>query len=406
MRLLFSKLITVTVIFIGISFNSLLAQEKLEGYLTDVATNQPVSYAHLGIRGKSRTISNEEGYFRIDPTGILNSDTLVITHINYVSIDLSIKSFREQTNKKIKLKENIIQLKEIQVKVIEDFQAFEDIVKQTKKSLSFPITTTIYYRELVRENKSFNKFADGLLTVVYEKNEDQDNIEVKVDQCRVEKLPKDDDDQFEMISPVKIESVLGHTYVNFLNKFRNEKQINYHFYAFNDSSTLGGRIMIIEPKKEADRSDNQLLFRATIKADQNNIIKEALIEMDSLSHYEKSLLGLKMEFVKTQVLLSFKEERGINYLAFARINYILRMTTKKFAQLEDFVSEFVVLDLMPGAKDIERGDIYKRNSLYKKGNKYESPFWKGSNIPIFTAEEERLLGELENKRKTTEALAK
>ena len=70
MRLLFSKLITVTVIFIGISFNSLLAQEKLEGYLTDVATNQPVSYAHLGIRGKSRTISNEEGYFRIDPTAL------------------------------------------------------------------------------------------------------------------------------------------------------------------------------------------------------------------------------------------------------------------------------------------------------------------------------------------------
>ena len=209
-----------------------------------------------------------------------------------------------------------------------------------------------------------------------------------------------------MISPVKIESVLGHSYVNFLNKFRNEKQINYHFYAFNDSSTLGGRIVIIEPKKEADRSDNKLLFRATLKADQNNIIKEALIEMDSLSNYEKSLLGIKMEFVKTQALLSFKEERGINYLAFARINYILRMTTKKFVQLEDFVSEFVVIDLMPGAKDIGRGDIYKKNSLYKKGNKYESPFWKETNIPIFTAEEERLLGELENKRKTTEALSK
>lgn len=219
-------------------------------------------------------------------------------------------------------------------------------------------------------------------------------------------MPKDDDDQFEMMSPVKIESVLGNSFVNFLNKFRSEKQINYHFYAFNDSSSIGGRILIIEPKKEADRSDNRLLFRATIKADQNNIIKETLIEMDSLCHYEKSLLGLKVSFVKTQVLLSFKEEKGVYYLAFARINYILKMTTKKFVQLEDFVSEFVVLDVKPEAKDIERADIYKKNSLYKKGNKYEYPFWKRLNIPMFTAEEERLLEELENKRKTTEVSSK
>lgn len=69
-------------------------------------------------------------------------------------------------------------------------------------------------------------------------------------------------------------------------------------------------------------------------------------------------------------------------------------------------NRFVVIDLTPGAKDIERTDVYKKNSLYNKGNKYESPFWKGLNIPMFTAEEERLLGDLENKRKTTEILPK
>ncbi len=82
---------------------------------------------------------------------------------------------------------------------------------------------------------------------------------------------------------------------------------------------------------------------------------------------------------------------------------ILKMTTKKFVQTEDFVSEFVVIDLKPEAEDIERADVCKKNS-FKKGNKYDSPFWKGLNIPMFT-EEERLLGELENKRKTTEVFS-
>ena len=211
MKLLFNKLILISLLFNAIAFNILFAQEKLEGYLIDRVTNQPVSFAYLGLKGDTRirTISNEEGYFLIVSEAITDIDTLLISHISYLSQSVPIQTFRGQSSSKILLAESIIELKEIQINAIEDYQAFEDVVNQTKRSLQFPMTASLYYRELVKENKSFNKFADGLLTVVYEKIDDENKIKIRVDQCRTEKLPKDEDDQFEMVSPVKMEAVLA-----------------------------------------------------------------------------------------------------------------------------------------------------------------------------------------------------
>lgn len=401
MKLRFHKLIIITLLFNGITFNILLAQKKLEGFLVDKVTNQPVPFAHLEVKGEInlRTISNEEGFFKLESEAIADIDTLLITHINYVSQSLLIQTFREQSNSKILLSENIIELKEIQINASEDYQAFEDIVIQTKKNLHFPMSANLYYRELVKENKSFNKFADGLLTVVYEKIDDENKVKIRVDQCRTEKLPKDEEDQFELVSPVKIEAVLGHEFGNFLNRFRKENQINYHFYSLNENIKEGERLIIIEPKKEADRSDDKLLYRATLKVDKDNNIREAQIDMDSLCHFEKSILGLKYAIIRSKVLLTFKETNGIYHLAFARLNFVLKFTTKKFQQTEDFVSEFVTIDVTQEAKEIAKADVFKKSALYKHPNKYVSPFWKGLNLPIPTKEEERLILELENKEK-------
>ena len=401
MNLLFRILIPITLFFCGFNFNALSAQEKLEGYLIDKANGQPIPFANISIKAKATlgTVSNEDGFFRFDTDGIASYDTLLITHINYVSHSLPVQVFLRQGDSKILLTESITELNEIQVNASEDFQTFEDIVSQTKKSLRFPMTTNIYYRELVKENKSFNKFADGLLTVVYEKDGDENKIKMRVDQCRTAKLPKDEDDQFELVSPVKIDLVLGHEFGNFLNRFRKENQENYHFYSFPENSNRGERLIIIEPKKEADRSDDKLLYRAIIKADQNNIIKEVQMEMDSLCHFEKSLLGLKYAIKQTRTLLTFKEISGINYLAFARINIIITFTTKKFQQTENFVSEFITINVKPEAKEMIKADLYKKTSLYKHPNKYEFPFWKDLNLPVPTEEEERLILELEKKAK-------
>ena len=144
------NLVIIILIISGVTSNSLLAQKKLEGYLKDIATDEPVAFAHLEVKGKTKigTVSNEDGYFKLDAEGLTNSDTLLITHINYLPYILPLMTFQEQVILKISLIENIIQLNEIQVLPTEDYQTFEKIVSETKKNLHFPMTANIYYREL------------------------------------------------------------------------------------------------------------------------------------------------------------------------------------------------------------------------------------------------------------------
>jgi len=391
----------IALVFIGFNINTLSAQQILEGYLVDKATRQPVSFAYIGISGNARygTVSNEDGLFRLESDGIQNSDTLLITHINYVSLHLPVQLFLQSGNSKIQLTERVTELTEIQVKASEDYQAFEEVVKQTQKSLRFPMTANLYYRELVRENSSFNKFADGMLTVVYEKDGDKNDIRMRVDQCRTAKLPKDEDDQFELVSPVKMELVLGYEFANVLNRFQGDHKVDYHFYSFPEDTTTNQHLIVIEPKADADRSDNKLLYRAILLADRNNMLREVQIEKDSLCHFEKSLLALKYGIAQANTWLTFKEVNGINYLAFARVNFTMTFTTKKFTQTENFISEFLTLDVKPEATEIAKADVYKKSALYKHPTRYDAPFWKGINLPVLTEQEEKLILDLEKREK-------
>jgi len=109
MNFAFLRLIAVTLFYCGFSMITVSAQGKLEGYLIDKANNQPIPFAHISITGDARlgTVSNEDGLFRLDSAAVANSDTLLITHINYGSYFLSVRLFRQQGNSKIFLTESV-----------------------------------------------------------------------------------------------------------------------------------------------------------------------------------------------------------------------------------------------------------------------------------------------------------
>lgn len=401
MKRFFDKFIRAVLIIIWTGINPLIAQEKIEGYLLNKDTGEPVAFATLHVKGKvtSGTVSNEDGFFLLGLQGITETDTLLISHINYVPQALLVRSLRGLAEVKILLTENVVQLSEVQVKASEDYQVFDDAVKSTIQKVQFPMTANLYYREMVKENKSFSKFADALLTVVYDKNGKENTIKTRVDQCRTRKLPKEDDAQLEMLSPIKLEKVLEYQFVGFLSRFQNENRANYHFY-FMDSDRVGGeKFIIIEPKQGVDRSNDKLFFRALVKLNHDKTIKEAVIEMDSLCQVEKSVLGIQVTLVKSKVSLTFAEVNGVYGLTFARFNAVLIVTMKGTIQTEYFTSEFVATDMRQGAREIAKSDLYKKSILFKHPDKYESPFWREINLPVFTKEEERLISELEKNSK-------
>jgi hypothetical protein len=370
-------------------------QNKLEGYVLDAETKQPIQSVHVHlINGLIGTISNDEGKFKIEYYN--DKDSITFSHINYLATRLSVSDCKANKGR-VALKESNITLNEIAVVAKEDDAILEGLVASSKMQMTLPFMGHLYYREWVKENKDYNRFADGLLDVVYGSG-DKDLI-VRVNQSRTFKLPKEDDEIFEMASPVKIENVLNNQYINFLNRFTKERRGQYHFYAFEDPSQNGCLTLVIEPKKvKLKEGEDKIFHKAIIKADNKKNITEAVIELDSISNYDKNILGLKMKVLHSKFTFRFINQNSSNYLSYARADFTLQFTFRKKTQIDNYTSEFLLLSATKDFEAIPKDQRFKKNSLYKNGNKFTYPFWENLNMPLVSKEESALLEGLKSKQ--------
>jgi hypothetical protein len=371
------------------------SQKSLEGRIKDKVTGEAVPYAFLTVgKGLSGTVSNLNGYYKIDITSLANTDSIVVSHISYNTSRLSIRDVLESSGE-ILLKESETALREVEVRATEDDALLAEIRQQSKKDLNLPVTVKAYYREWVKGSTSYNRFSDGLLTINYPT--DKDELKIKVDQSRAFHLPKDEDEMFDSASPLKIENVLNNGYIDFLNKFLGDRKADYHFYEYRGTTADDFYTVIVEPKKNIKVEEDKLFFRAVIKADQYKDLKEVSLDVDSVTNYVVSLMGLKMKVLAGKLTFSFRKDNGRNYLCFARVNYKLKFTFRKTDQVDQYTSEFLLMDLNNGLADIPRKDTYTKKTLYKNGNKYSTDFWRTIEMPLLSEEEQKLLLELEQK---------
>ncbi len=379
-------------------FATIGLSQQLEGIIKDKITRQPIAAATVQIKNQlSGTISNDEGAFKLTLSTLADNDIVVISHISYNSIQLPVKSIK-QANGQLFLTETNVKLDQVSVQSTEDDAFLDELITNAKKSLRFPFVSTIYYREWVKENASYNRFADGLLDVRY--GAEEKDIAVRVNQSRAYKLPKEEDEILEMASPVKLEYVLNYQYINFLDRFSKKgKRDQYHFYAFADAEKEGGTTLIIEPKKIVlKEGDDKIFYKAIIKADHKKNITEAMLELDSMSNFDKSILGLKMKVLNSKLTFRFTNQENASYLSFAKADFTLEFTYRKKTQVDNYVSEYLLLSILPSYQDIPKGERYKKSSLYKNGSKFTDSFWEGVKMPLASKAEQALLDEIKSKQ--------
>ncbi len=219
------------------------------------------------------------------------------------------------------------------------------------------------------------------------KKANDNDAKIKGLQSRAFRLPKDEDDQFELMSLVKVQSVVETQFMNLLNRFTGEHKNNYHFI-FLPGEENNDDLFLIEPKKEADRSDNQVYYKAIIKTDKEKNITDVRLDLDSLCRYEKSLLGIKFNIPSARITISIKKINGLNYVAMARYNFALKVTSKKFTQVEDFASEFITLETKPLVQEVKGSDILKSlpyiktepGTIIRSGKVSTCPFYQKKKI--------------------------
>jgi hypothetical protein len=381
---------TLFLFFLVLSFLSVRAQVRLEGIVADKKTGEPIPFVHLVVKNKlTGTASNADGIFRIDISGLTDKDSLKITHLNYSPVTVAVRDMEKDA--RVFLTEQVTVLSEITVKATDDYAVMEEMIQRTKESTGIPFTASYYYRELVREDSSYNKFADGILTVTYEP---ENELTVRVDQCRVYALQKDEDVEIDQVSPVKLKNVLSYAFVNFLNRFRESNRKNYLFYFQPAEVPEDYHTLFIEPRKDLKRRSNDVYFSSVIKADQNKHLREIEITLDTTGASAPSFLAGLIELLPGKITLSFVSLEDKNYLSFVRFDFTIRVRHKL---LENYVTEILLLSARPGIEPIARKDRFTKNSLYKAETHFTSEFWRSINIPLLTKEETKLLQELESK---------
>ena len=390
----FSK-VTLALIILLVAFHA-NAQSFVEGVVLNKSNEEVIPFASIVFKSKNNgTISNAEGKFKLDTRGLGDNDTIQVSHISYATFQFTLGKLKNDQGK-ISLTENAITLREVSVYASKDDRAFlDEIINQSKKNTVLPTTYDVYYREWVRENASYNRFADGLLTVAYPV--DKRDVKVQVKQSRAFKLPKDEDEMFEMGNPVKLEYGLSYVYVDFLNKFRGERKDSYRVDLYQGSTFDDFNTLIITPKRGV--KDSSKLFKAIVKADQNMNIKTVEIKTDSLYAVEISILGLHMKVLAGTITLNFKNNDGHNYVAYARMEYKIKFTFRKKEQIDIYTSEFIVLNAINRLTEIARKDEYKKSSLYKNGSKFTTNFWEGLEMPLLSDTEKKLIESLAEKSK-------
>jgi len=92
------KKIFYILILLHLVFLQSFSQEiEMNGIITDAKTKQPVEFVNIGILNKNKgTISNLQGEFNLSFTNKFLNDSLTISHVNYYSVKIPVKSLKNQ----------------------------------------------------------------------------------------------------------------------------------------------------------------------------------------------------------------------------------------------------------------------------------------------------------------------
>ncbi len=94
-----------------------IAQIVIKGKVIDKSNNEPVSFASIGVKGRSfGTVCDENGNFELKVGTVIDSDSLKISAIGYLTKAIVMASAKNLNNEKISLNPASIQLSEVKVK--------------------------------------------------------------------------------------------------------------------------------------------------------------------------------------------------------------------------------------------------------------------------------------------------
>lgn len=120
----------------------------LTGTLLDKETGMPVASASVGVRRTSvGIVTNKEGEFRLSLPDSLQNDSVVFSHIGYVSQTLEVSVLAGRHNI-LSLEPKVVPLQEVVVQWVDPYKLLKEMGRQREQNYSHsPTYLTTFYRE-------------------------------------------------------------------------------------------------------------------------------------------------------------------------------------------------------------------------------------------------------------------
>ncbi len=371
----------------------------VKGSIIEAESGEGVSFAHIGICGKSiGTVANENGIYEFHiPDHVIN-DTLCATAIGYETFKIPVIKLKNLSFLEITLKPETTYLKEILVKdekttarrVIR--KAIARIPKNYPKK---PFVLNGYYRDYLKKNNEYISFLEGVFSV-----DDQgfkksiDNTLIKINQLRYSKdyirylreyVTEFQEDSTKLlmhgISPTFKGNEFSNMYyhnpirnhrlsVPFIGVFDTFSERNYDFeieyYTYVDGKEV--YVINISPSKKFRFTHVSIKGKFFIRTDNYAIIKF------SYAYFVTKRLETKKWFELNVEYREFDNKMYLKYLSL--MNYYKLLTIEEFAEMavyrEFFVNEILATDylkLNPGES------IDETLPLYRQEAPNDSKFW-------------------------------
>ncbi len=385
------------------SFNLFSQQIFIKGMIADAENGEGVSFAHIGICGKSiGAVANDDGKYEFHiPDNVLN-DTLCASAIGYETFKFPVKELKGLSNFNISLKPQTSYLDEILIK--DDRITARRVVRKAiariyKNYPKKPFNLKGYYRDYLRKNNQYISFLEGVFTIDDPGfRKPTDNTRIKINQLRftknyinnlteyVTEFQKDSTKLLMYgISPAFKGNEFSNLYyhnpirnhsasVPFIGIFDTFSERNYDleidYYTYVDNQEV--YVINIAPSKKYRFTHVNIEGKLFIRTDNYAIVKF------NYAYFVTKRLESKKWFELNVEYREFEDKMFLKYFSF--MNYYKLLTREEIAEMavfrEFFINDIHVSDYTPFLLEETIDDTLP---LYRQNAPNDSKFWINYN---------------------------
>jgi hypothetical protein len=350
--------ITILLILIAVPVEAgdTLKVTSLSGKLMDRESSEPLVFASVYIVGTSiGTVSNSDGEFILKIPSNLSDVKIGIKHVGYRNYNIALTRLQLDIVNEIKLSKEAVMIGEVIITKKDPVELLKSAMAKINQNYSnTPVMMTGFYRETVKQNRSYVSIAEGVLNAYkssYSKMLDADRIKIYKGR-KGQDLKKMDTITFKFQGGPRTTFVLD--VVKNPETLLSDEYMQYYDYKLTGVTTFNDKNCYVIEFDQKSMVDNPL-FKGTIYIDVDKLaiagvqfrLSDLGLQQASEFLVKKKPNGMKVETVAANYLVNYSVWKDKWYLNYVRseLRFKCKWPKKLFSSNYTIMSEMAVTDI-------------------------------------------------------------